>query len=51
MESFFVAAFAFFIFGLAAMTTLRNVVGQSSLDELLQHRDKINFTVQNIIDN
>jgi regulator of protease activity HflC (stomatin/prohibitin superfamily) len=34
----------------AAMTTLRNVVGQSSLDELLQHRDKINFTVQNIVD-
>ncbi|WP_013322353.1 slipin family protein [Gloeothece verrucosa] len=34
----------------AAMTTLRNVVGQCILDEILQNRDKINLTVQNIVD-
>jgi regulator of protease activity HflC (stomatin/prohibitin superfamily) len=34
----------------AAMTTLRNVVGQSVLDDILQSRDKINHTVQTIVD-
>ena len=34
----------------AAMTTLRNVVGQNILDDILQQRDKINFTVQEIVD-
>ena len=34
----------------AAMTTLRNVVGQNILDDILQKRDKINFTVQEIVD-
>jgi len=33
-----------------AQTTLRSVLGQSELDELLAHRDKINHTVQHIID-
>jgi regulator of protease activity HflC (stomatin/prohibitin superfamily) len=33
-----------------AQTTLRSVLGQSQLDELLAHRDKINQTVQKIID-
>jgi len=33
-----------------AQTTLRSVLGQSELDELLAHRDKINQTVQQIID-
>ena len=31
-------------------TTLRNVLGQSELDELLAHRDKINQNLQTIID-
>jgi regulator of protease activity HflC (stomatin/prohibitin superfamily) len=34
----------------AAMTTLRNVVGQNILDDVLQNRDKINFKVQEIVD-
>lgn len=34
----------------AAMTTLRNVVGQNILDDVLQNRDKINFAVQTIVD-
>ena len=34
----------------AAMTTLRNVVGQNILDDILQNRDKINHTVQMIVD-
>lgn len=34
----------------AAMTTLRNVVGQNILDDILQKRDKINFKVQEIVD-
>jgi len=34
----------------AAMTTLRNVVGQNILDDILQNRDKINFKVQEIVD-
>lgn len=34
----------------AAMTTLRNVVGQNILDDILQSRDKINQTVQMIVD-
>lgn len=34
----------------AAMTTLRNVVGQNILDDILQNRDKINHTVQEIVD-
>lgn len=33
-----------------AQTTLRSVLGQSELDELLAHREKINHTVQHIID-
>lgn len=33
-----------------AQTSLRNVIGQSALDELLQDREKINETLQNIID-
>ncbi|MFC1892601.1 slipin family protein [Chloroflexota bacterium] len=33
-----------------AQTTLRNVLGQSDLDELLSSRDKINQTLQQIID-
>ena len=35
---------------LIAQTTLRSVVGQAELDELLAHRDKINQTLQEIID-
>ncbi len=34
----------------ASMTTLRNVVGQNLLDDILQQRDKINFKVQEIVD-
>lgn len=33
-----------------ALTTLRNVVGQNMLDDVLQNRDKINFRVQEIVD-
>jgi regulator of protease activity HflC (stomatin/prohibitin superfamily) len=33
-----------------ALTTLRSVLGQSDLDELLSHRDRINERLQNIID-
>ena len=33
-----------------ALTTLRNVVGQNSLDDVLQKRDKINDAVQSIVD-
>jgi regulator of protease activity HflC (stomatin/prohibitin superfamily) len=33
-----------------AQTTLRNVLGQSELDELLAERDKLNDIVQDIID-
>ena len=33
-----------------AQTTLRNVIGQSELDELLAHREKINEQLQKIID-
>jgi regulator of protease activity HflC (stomatin/prohibitin superfamily) len=35
---------------LIAQTTLRSVLGQGDLDELLAHRDKINQTLQEIID-
>jgi regulator of protease activity HflC (stomatin/prohibitin superfamily) len=35
---------------LIAQTTLRSVLGQAELDELLSHREKINMTLQNIID-
>jgi regulator of protease activity HflC (stomatin/prohibitin superfamily) len=35
---------------LIAQTTLRSVLGQCELDELLAHRDKINQTLQEIID-
>lgn len=35
---------------LIAQTTLRSVLGQVELDELLSHREKINMTLQNIID-
>ena len=34
----------------ASMTTLRNIVGQHSLDDMLQGRDKINAKVQEIVD-
>jgi regulator of protease activity HflC (stomatin/prohibitin superfamily) len=34
----------------AALTTLRNVVGQNILDDVLQNRDKINNKVQEIVD-
>lgn len=33
-----------------ALTTLRSVLGQSDLDELLAQRDKINHTLQTIVD-
>jgi regulator of protease activity HflC (stomatin/prohibitin superfamily) len=33
-----------------ALTTLRNVVGQNNLDDVLQNRDKINVKVQEIVD-
>lgn len=33
-----------------SQTTLRSVLGQSELDELLAHRDKINLKLQQIID-
>jgi regulator of protease activity HflC (stomatin/prohibitin superfamily) len=33
-----------------ALTTLRNVVGQNILDDVLQNRDKINTKVQDIVD-
>ncbi len=35
---------------LLCQTTLRNVVGQSDLEELLGHRDKINLKMQKLID-
>lgn len=35
---------------LIAQTSLRNVIGQSTLDQLLQNREKINQTLQQIID-
>lgn len=36
--------------GLIAQTTLRSVLGQSELDELLSKRDQINATLQEVID-
>lgn len=36
--------------GQFALTTLRSVLGQSDLDELLSHRDKINERLREIID-
>lgn len=35
---------------LLAQTTLRSVIGQSELDDLLAHREKINRTLQEILD-
>ena len=35
---------------LLAATTLRNVVGQSELDELLAHRDRLNEKIQAVVD-
>ena len=35
---------------LISQTTLRSVLGQSELDDLLAHRDKINLTLQQIVD-
>jgi regulator of protease activity HflC (stomatin/prohibitin superfamily) len=35
---------------LLAQTTLRNVVGQSELEDLLAHRDKVNESLQALID-
>jgi len=35
---------------LLAQTTLRNVVGQSELDELLAHRDRLNDKIQSVVD-
>ncbi len=34
----------------AALTTLRNIIGQNKLDELLQERDKINTKICEIVD-
>lgn len=34
----------------SALTTLRNVVGQNMLDDVLQNRDKVNHKVQDIVD-
>jgi regulator of protease activity HflC (stomatin/prohibitin superfamily) len=34
----------------ASMTTLRNIVGQHNLDDLLKSRDKINAKIQEIVD-
>lgn len=34
----------------SALTTLRNVVGQNVLDDILQNRDKVNHKVQEIVD-
>ncbi len=34
----------------AAMTTLRNIVGQHNLDDILKSRDKINAKIQEIVD-
>ncbi len=36
--------------GQIALTTLRSVLGQSDLDEILTHRDKVNEKLQQIID-
>jgi len=36
--------------GQFALTTLRSVLGQSDLDELLAHRDKVNNRLRDIID-
>ncbi len=36
--------------GQIALTTLRSVMGQSDLDEILTHRDKVNEHLQQIID-
>jgi regulator of protease activity HflC (stomatin/prohibitin superfamily) len=33
-----------------ALTTLRNVVGQNMLDDVLQSRDKFNLKVQESVD-
>lgn len=44
VEDFFKAT------SLIAQTTLRSVIGQSELDELLAHRESINRTLQEIID-
>jgi len=33
-----------------AQTTLRSVLGEQELDELLAHRDKINLRLQSILD-
>lgn len=35
---------------LLAATTLRNVVGQSELDELLAHRERLNEKIQTVVD-
>ncbi|MCD6567741.1 MAG: slipin family protein [Dehalococcoidia bacterium] len=35
---------------LLAQTTLRNVVGQSELDDVLSHRDQLNEKIQTIVD-
>jgi regulator of protease activity HflC (stomatin/prohibitin superfamily) len=34
----------------AAMTVLRNVIGQNSLDQVLRNRDEINLSLKNIVD-
>ena len=44
VEDFFKAT------SLIAQTTLRSIIGQSELDELLSHREKINQRLQEIID-
>lgn len=40
----------FFATSQLAQTTLRSVMGQYQLDEVLSQRDKINFTLQDILD-
>jgi regulator of protease activity HflC (stomatin/prohibitin superfamily) len=44
VEDFFVAT------GQLAQTTLRSVLGQHDLDEMLSQRDKLNADIQNILD-
>lgn len=40
----------FFASSQLAQTTLRSVIGQFPMDDLLEHRDKVNSTLQSILD-